>query len=64
MADDLNGVGLSENLKWDLLEQEGEKSGYHVKASKSHMTVKEKYEEKNKQISRNQNKNNNKRTST
>ena len=43
-ADDLNGVGSLENLKkwWDLLEQEGGKYGYHVKASKPYITVKEK----------------------
>ena len=41
-ADDLNGVGVFENLKkWlDLLEQEGGKFGYHVKATKSHIIVK------------------------
>ena len=51
-ADDLNGVGVFENLKkwWDLLEQEGGKFGYHVKASKSHIIVKEKYQDKDKQI--------------
>ena len=51
-ADDLNGVGSLENLKkwWDLLEQEGGKYGYHVKASKPYITVKEKYQDKAKQI--------------
>ena len=29
--------------KWDLLEQEGGKFGYQVRASKSHIIVKEKY---------------------
>ena len=41
-----------ENLKkwWDLLEQEGGKFGYHVKASKSHMIVKKQYQDTAKQI--------------
>ena len=41
-----------ENLKkwWDLLEQEGGKFGYHIKASKSHIIVKQKYQDKAKQI--------------
>ena len=51
-ADDLNGLDSLENLKkwWDLLEQEGEKFGYHVKASKLHIIVKEKYQDKAKQM--------------
>ena len=51
-ADDLNGVGSLENLKkwWDLLEQEDEKFAYDVKASKSQIIVKEKYQYKAKQI--------------
>ena len=51
-ADELNGVSLLENLKkwWHLLEQEGGKFGYHVKASKSHIIVKEKHQDKGKQI--------------
>ena len=50
--DDLNGIGSLKNLKrWrDLLEQEGGKFGYHVKASKSHIIVKEKYQDKAEQI--------------
>ena len=48
-ADDLNGVHSLENFtKW--WEQEGGKFGYHVKASKSHIIVKEKYQDKAKQI--------------
>ena len=41
-----------ENLKkwWDLLEQEGGKFGYDVKASKSHMIVKKQYQDTAKQI--------------
>lgn len=34
---------------WNLLEKEGGKFGYHVKASKSHIIVKEQYQEKAKQ---------------
>ena len=51
-TDDLNGVGSLENLRkwWDLLEQESGKFGYHIKASKSHITVKEEYQDRAKQI--------------
>ena len=50
-ADDLDPVGSSENLKkwWDLLEQEGGKFGFQVQPSKSHIVVKEKYQDKAKQ---------------
>ena len=45
-AEDLNDAGSLENLKkwWDLLEQEGGKFGYYVKASKLHIILKEKYQ--------------------
>ena len=48
----MTSVGSLENLKkwWDLLQQEGWKFGYHVKASKSHIIVKEKYQDKAKEI--------------
>ena len=48
VKDDLTGVGPLENLKkwWDLLEQKGGKFDYHVKASKSYIIVKEKYQDK------------------
>ena len=51
-ADTLDGVDWLEDLKkwWDLLEQEGRKFGYHVKASKSHIITKKKYRDKAKQI--------------
>ena len=51
-ADDLDGVDSLENLKkcWELLEEKGVEFAYHVKASKSHIIVKEKYQGKAKQI--------------
>ena len=47
----LKDVGSFENLQkwWDLLEQEGGQFGYHVKASKSYIIVKEKYQDNDKQ---------------
>ena len=47
-VDDLNGVGSLENFKksWATLKQEARKFGYHVKASKSYITVKKKYQYK------------------
>ena len=47
-----NGMDSLETLKkcWDLLEQEGGKYGYHVKASKSDIFIKEKHQGKAKQI--------------
>ena len=47
---DLNGAGSLKSWKkwWDLLEKEGGKFIYHVKASKSHIIVKEKYQDKTK----------------
>ena len=51
-ADCLKGVDPLENLKkcWNLLGKEDGKFGYRIKASKSHIIVKEQYQEKAKQI--------------
>ena len=52
--DDLNGVGSLENLKkyWNSLEREGGKFGYYIKVLKSHIIVKAKLQDKEKQIFR------------
>ena len=52
MAGDFNGIGTVEPLKkwWSLLEEEGKKFGYNVRAKKSYLIVKEQHKDKAKEI--------------